>query len=147
MVVDSSEVLSSEDEDILEFIKKNNKKCVILLNKSDLGSVIGPDEIACYTNNPVITVSAKDETGIEDLKKYIIDVFSKGFIMYNDEIFISNLRQKEALSNAISSLLCVAKDFYSIDLTAAYDYLGQIIGEQMDDDVVNEIFNKFCIGK
>ena len=70
-------------------------------------------------------------------------------------IFISNLRQKEALSNAINSLLCVAKsitekmseDFYSIDLTAAYDYLGQIIGEQMDDDVVNEIFDKFCIGK
>lgn len=155
MVVDSSEVLSSEDEDILEFIKKNDKKCVILLNKSDLGSVIGPDEIACYTNNPVITVSAKDETGIEDLKKFIIDVFSKGFIKYNDEIFISNVRQKEALSNAISSLLCVAKsitekmseDFYSIDLTAAYDYLGQIIGEQMDDDVVNEIFNRFCIGK
>ena len=155
MVVDSSEVLTAEDEEILSFIKKNEKKCVILLNKSDLGSVIGPEEIACYTNNPVITVSAKDETGIDELKKFIVDEYSKGYLKYNDEIFITNARQKEALSRAIDSLLCVAKsitehmpeDFYSIDLTAAYESLGTIIGEQVDDDVIEEIFQKFCMGK
>ena len=155
MVVDSSKVLSGEDEEILRFIKKNEKKCVILLNKSDLGSVIGPDEIACYTGDPVITVSAKDETGIDDLKKYIVDEYSKGFLKFNDEIFITNARQKEALSKAIGSLLCVARsitenmpeDFYSIDLTAAYEQLGTIIGEQTEDDVVNAIFQKFCLGK
>jgi len=155
MVIDSSAVLSEEDEEILHFIKTNDKKCVILLNKSDLGNVTGPDEIACYTNNPVIIISAKDMTGIDELKKFIIDEYSKGFLKYNDEIFISNARQKEALSNAISSLLCVAKsiteqmpeDFYSIDLTAAYDHLGYIIGASMGDDVINEIFDKFCMGK
>ena len=155
MVVDSSEVLSAEDEEILAFIKKNEKKCVILLNKSDLKSVIGPEEIACYTNNPVITVSAKDETGIDDLKKFIKNEYSKGFIKYNDEIFITNARQKAALTDAVGSLLCVAKsihegmpeDFYSIDLTAAYDSLGKIIGQQTEDDVIEEIFGKFCMGK
>ncbi len=155
MVVDSSEVLSSEDEEILSFIKKNNRKCVILLNKSDLGSVIGPEEIACYTNNPVIVISAKDETGIEELKEYIVSEYSKGELRFNNEIFISNIRQKEALSKAIGSLLCVARsitenmpeDFYSIDLTAAYESLGYIIGEQIGDDVVNAVFEKFCMGK
>jgi tRNA modification GTPase len=154
-VVDSSENLTPEDDEILDFIKKNDKKCVILLNKSDLGSVIGPEEIACYTSNPVIVISAKDETGIDELKKYITDEYSRGYLKYNDEIFISNVRQKNALNSAISSLLCVAKsitehmpeDFYSIDLTAAYDSLGQIIGMQTDDDVINEIFDKFCMGK
>ncbi len=154
-VVDSSENLTPEDDEILDFIKKNDKKCVILLNKSDLGSVIGPEEIACYTSNPVIVISAKDETGIDELKKYITDEYSRGYLKYNDEIFISNVRQKNALNSAISSLLCVAKsitehmpeDFYSIDLTAAYDSLGQIIGMQTDDDVINEIFEKFCMGK
>lgn len=155
LVIDSSESLSAEDEEILYFIKKNEKKCVILLNKSDLDVSTGIDEISMYTSNPVIMVSAKDESGIDDLKKYIVEEFSKGYLKYNDEIFISNARQKDALNNAISSLLCVAKsihdempeDFYSIDLTASYDYLGQIIGEQIDEDVVNEIFGKFCMGK
>ena len=155
MVIDSSEVLSPEDEEILAFIRKNEKKCVILLNKSDLGSVTGPEEISCYTSNPVIVISAKDETGIDELKKFITDEYSVGYLKYNDEIFISNARQKNALSGAIESLLCVAKsitenmpeDFYSIDLTNAYDLLGQIIGVQVGDDVVNEIFDKFCMGK
>jgi tRNA modification GTPase len=155
MVMDSSETISSEDEEILSFIKKNNRKCIILLNKSDLGSIIGPEEIACYTNNPVIMISAKDETGIDELKEYIVNEYSKGYLKYNDEIFISNARQKDALNNAIGSLLCVAKsitenmpeDFYSIDLTAAYESLGLIIGQQVDDDVIEEIFSKFCMGK
>ena len=155
LVIDSSKSLSDEDEEILSFVKRNNKKCVILLNKSDLDSVIGIDEISMYTNNPVMCISAKDESGIDELKKYIIDEYSKGYLKYNDEIFISNVRQRDALNNAIEALLCVAKsikegmpeDFYSIDLTASYDHLGNIIGEQMDEDVVNEIFGKFCMGK
>lgn len=155
LVIDSSEKISSEDEEILYFIKEQDKKCVILLNKSDLECVTGVDEISMFSANPVFSVSAKDESGIDDLRKYIIDEFSKGYIKYNDEIYISNVRQKDALNSAIESLLCVAKsikdempeDFYSIDLTSAYDYLGQIIGQQIDDDVVNEIFSKFCMGK
>ena len=140
---------------LLHFIRTKSKKCVILLNKSDLGNVIGPEEIGCYTNNPVIVISAKDETGIDELKKFITDEYSKGYLKYNDEIFISNIRQKEALTAAIESLLRVARsitenmpeDFYSIDLTAAYEHLGQIIGATLEDDVVDEIFSRFCVGK
>lgn len=154
-VIDSTQSLTPEDDEILGFIKKNGKKCVILLNKSDLDMVTGPDEIACFTNNPVIVISAKDETGIDELKDYITGQYLNGYLKYNDEIFISNVRQKNALSMAIESLLCVAKsitehmpeDFFSIDLVAAYDHLGQIIGHQTDDDVINEIFDKFCMGK
>ncbi|MCR5650185.1 MAG: tRNA uridine-5-carboxymethylaminomethyl(34) synthesis GTPase MnmE [Lachnospiraceae bacterium] len=155
MVIDSSEVLSCEDEEILAFIRKNRKKCVILLNKSDKGKVIGPDEIACYTSDPVIVISAKEETGIDELKKYITDNFASGYIKYNDEIFITNARQKEALSEAVDSLLRVARsiteklpeDFYTIDLTAAYESLGHIIGQDLEDDIINEIFDRFCMGK
>lgn len=155
MVVDSSETLSSEDEEILSFIKSHNKMSVILLNKSDLETVIGPEEISMYLNSPVFSVSAKDESGIEDLKQFIKDEFLKGYLKYDDEIFISNARQRDALGSAINSLLCVKKsicdglpeDFYSIDLTDAYNFLGEIIGCQMDDDVINEIFSKFCMGK
>ena len=154
-VVDSSCILSNEDDEIFSFIKKNNKKCVIILNKSDLENVIGANEIACYSSNNVISISTVDYTGIEELKNYITELFSSGLIKYNDEIFITNKRQKEALNVAIKSLLCVAKsisddmpeDFYSIDLTEAYESLGHIIGEQIEEDVVNEIFSKFCMGK
>lgn len=154
-VIDSSTALTPEDEDIFSFIKNHNKKSVILLNKSDLDNVIGSEEVSCYSSSPIIQVSAKDEIGIDKLKKYIIDQYSSGLIKYNDELFISNIRQKEALNLAIKSLLCVCKsindempeDFYSIDLTAAYESLGLIIGEQVEEDVVNEIFSKFCVGK
>lgn len=154
-VLDSSCKLSQEDEDIFYFIKKHNKNCVIVLNKSDLSSSIGIEEISCYSSNKVISISAKDETGIDELKLYITEQFSKGQIKYNNEIFINNARQKDALNQAISSLKMVnqsildgmPEDFFSIDLNAAYDFLGQIIGEQIDEDVINEIFSKFCMGK
>jgi len=154
-VLDSSKALSEEDEDIFSFIKTHNKKCVILLNKSDLNSVIGIEEVSCYSSSPIIMISAKDETGIDQLKEFIIKEYSSGLIKYNDEIFISNARHLEALNLSIKSLLCLCKtindempeDFYSIDLTSAYEALGLIIGEQIEEDVINEIFGKFCVGK
>ncbi len=155
LVIDSSCELTDDDTDIFEFVKKHNKNCVILLNKSDLDQVIGPDEIGCYINSPVINISAINNYGIDDLKEYIKNQFNSGLLKYNDEIFISNMRHKEAISDAISSLRLVAKsisdsmpeDFYSIDLTNAYESLGLIIGEQIEEDVINEIFSKFCMGK
>lgn len=155
LVIDSSSILSKEDEEIFDFVRKNNKKCVVLLNKSDLDTVIGEAEIKCFIDATVINVSAIDESGIDNLKKYITDQFSKGMLKFNDEIFISNIRHKEAINTSINSLKCVSRsiedgmpeDFYSIDLTSAYESLGFIIGEQVDEDVINEIFAKFCMGK
>lgn len=155
MVVDSSIPLSKEDEEIFEFVKKYNKKCVILLNKSDLEIVTGPDEIGCYLSSTIINISAKNKCGIDELKQYITNQFTSGLLKYNDEIFITNARQKEALSLALDSLCCVKdsinmnlpEDFYTVDLTSCYESLGLVIGEQIEEDLVNEIFGKFCMGK
>ena len=93
--------------------------------------------------------------GIEDLENTIKDMFFHGKIKFNDEVMLTNLRQKSAVKDALDSLLMVKKslennmpeDFLSIDLMGAYSSLGYVIGEEIGEDVVNEIFSKFCMGK
>ena len=83
------------------------------------------------------------------------ELFFAGEIESNEEIFLINVRQKAALQSALNSLSLVKKsiedqmpeDFYSIDLMSAYESLGNITGETIGDDLVNEIFSKFCMGK
>lgn len=113
------------------------------------------DKIKELTNNSVFLVSAKENTGLEELTDYIVDMFTEGKIDFNDEVYISNERDKAALDNALESLRLVKRsinegmpeDFYTIDLLNAYEELGKIIGESVEDDLVNEIFSKFCMGK
>lgn len=153
VLIDSSVPLSDTDFEIFDFIK--DKQAVILLNKSDLKHVVGTEDISSYTTQTVIQISAKDETGITEFKKVLKKMFLSGYLQYNDEIFITNVRQKSLLSEAESSIKEVLnsieagmpEDFYSIDLVNAYDCLGRMIGEQVEEDVVNEIFSKFCMGK
>ena len=103
----------------------------------------------------MIPVSAKEEQGIELLEQEIKKLFYHGDLSFNDQVYITNARHKEALEQCLESLLMVKgsvedsmpEDFYSIDLMNAYEQLGLIIGEAVDDDVVNEIFAKFCMGK
>ena len=103
----------------------------------------------------VISVSAKEHLGINELEETIKTMFFHGKLEFNDEVYITNVRHKAALKNACDSLAMVRKsiadgmpeDFYSIDLMSAYEELGKIIGEAVDDDLVNEIFSKFCMGK
>lgn len=152
-VVDSSRKLDENDYEILKLIKNN--KAVVLLNKSDLEPVITVDRMKELTNNRVFLVSAKENTGLEELTDYIVDMFTEGKIDFNDEVYISNERDKAALDNALESLRLVKRsinegmpeDFYTIDLLNAYEELGKIIGESVEDDLVNEIFSKFCMGK
>lgn len=152
-VVDSSEHLSKDDERIMEMIQ--DKNVLVLLNKSDLEQVVSREEIEIKTGKQVISFSAKNEEGIEELSKSISDMFFSGKINFNDEIFITSARQKSALVRAFDSLKQVKEsitngmpeDFYSIDLMDAYEFLGLIIGESVEDDLVNEIFSKFCMGK
>ena len=152
-VVDSSRKLDENDYEILKLIKNN--KAVVLLNKSDLEPVITVDKMKELTNNRVFLVSAKENTGLEELTDYIVDMFTEGKIDFNDEVYISNERDKAALDNALESLRLVKRsinegmpeDFYTIDLLNAYEELGKIIGESVEDDLVNEIFSKFCMGK
>lgn len=152
-VVDSSTALDENDYEILNIIK--DLKTIILLNKSDLETVTDADKISEITGSRVISVSAKDNTGLDELSDYIVKLFSEGIINYNDEIYISGERNKEALENALESFKLVKnsiktgmpEDFYTVDLMNSYEELGKITGEAVEDDLVNEIFSKFCMGK
>lgn len=164
-VVDSSRELDENDEEIIELIR--DKKVIVLLNKTDLEPVVTEEQIKdkfreIYEGEEkhddslhVIRTSTKDNTGIDEFEKTIQDMFFAGRIAVNDEIYITNQRHKEALVEAYDSLKMVQKsledempeDFYSIDLMSAYAALGRIIGEEVGEDLVNEIFSKFCMGK
>ena len=157
-VVDSSIPLEQSDKEIIELIK--DKKVIVLLNKSDLDAVVTEDTIKDLWLNEensisIIKTSTKENLGMDVLEKTVKEMFFKGDISFNDEIFITSLRHKEALSDAYKSLSMVKRsleddmpeDFYSIDLMSAYTSLGFIIGEEVGEDLVNEIFAKFCMGK
>lgn len=152
-VVDASRPLDENDREIMEFIR--DKKAVVLLNKTDLQVVISPEWLAEECGQKVIPISAKEETGIDALEEEIRRLFYHGEIRFNDQITITNVRQKAALEEGAASIRLVLQsiaeglpeDFYSIDLMNAYERLGTIIGEAVEDDLVNEIFGKFCMGK
>ena len=152
-VVDSSVPLDENDKEIIKLI--SDKKSIVLLNKTDLESIVSKDDIKKIINTEPIEISAKENIGINDIKNRIKEMFYDGMVSYNHEIFITNARHKEALVNAKKSLELVLvsiddempEDFFSIDLMGAYEELGYIIGEEVSDDLVNEIFSKFCMGK
>lgn len=152
-VVDSSVPLDENDERIMDLIR--DKRAVILLNKSDLDTCVDKDDIREKLSQPMFDISAKNETGIEVFENCIKEMFFHGELSFNDEIYITNSRHKSALLDAKQSLLNVREsinvglpeDFYSIDLMDAYESLGKITGESVGEDLVNEIFSKFCMGK
>lgn len=155
-VVDTSTALDENDEKIIDAIRE--KKAIILLNKSDLIQVTGEDEIKeklSGADHKMIAISAKENLGIDVLEETITEMFFHGTISFNDEVYITNIRHKNALIQAVESLKLVKQsvengmpeDFYFIDLMNAYEELGTIIGEAVEDDLVNEIFSKFCMGK
>ena len=181
-VVDASVPLDKNDRDIMNLIK--GKKVIVLLNKSDLNNVvdegifisnlhksidvINNEEYSDFNNTiydvkfnkiedsvKIIKTSTKENLGIEELEDTIKDMFFQGEIKMNDEVMLTNLRQRDAVKDALESLLMVKRslndnmpeDFLSIDLMGAYSSLGYVIGEEIGEDVVNEIFSKFCMGK
>ena len=152
-VVDGSRNLDENDYQIMEFIK--DRKAVVLLNKSDLDLVVSLDEIREKSGHEIISISAKKEMGIDKLEEEIKALFYEGEIDFNDQILVTNVRHAQALKEAYDSIKMVKQsiedempeDFYSIDLMNAYEKLGSIIGEAVEDDLVNEIFSKFCMGK
>lgn len=152
-VVDGSCPLDENDYQIMELIK--GRKSIVLLNKTDLETVLTPEEVERRTGCEVIAVSAKEQRGIDLLEQKVKEMFLNGEIDFNDEIMITNVRHKTAMSEALKSLELVERsiedqmpeDFYSIDLMNAYEQLGTIVGEALEDDLVNEIFSKFCMGK
>ena len=154
-VADASRKLDENDREIAQIIA--GKKVVVLLNKSDLEPVLTREELRTFLEDefPVIEVSAKEEKGIRELEQQLKTMFLSGDLSFNDEMMITNMRQKSALQDAYMSLRKVQEsiedqmpeDFYSIDLMDAYEALGSITGETIGEDLVNEIFSKFCMGK
>ncbi len=152
-VVDTSTALDENDFEIMEMLQ--NRNAIVLLNKSDLEPVTTAEEISSRLDKTLIPISAKEQTGFEKLEEEIKNMFFSGEVTFNDEIYITNIRHKTSLQEAASSLNLVLQsiadempeDFYSIDLMNAYEVLGNIIGESVEDDLVNEIFSKFCMGK
>ncbi len=153
-VVDSSRPLDEDDASVLEII--TDKKVIVLLNKTDLAQVVSEEEI--HQRLPaasIIRTSMKDNTGIDLFEDTIKTMFFGGEIAINDELYITNQRHKEALAEAYESMEMVLQslaqklpeDFYSIDLMSAYASLGRILGEEVGEALVNEIFSKFCMGK
>lgn len=152
-VIDSSIELDDNDKAILELIK--DKKVIILLNKSDLDQVVTVGQVKEKTEHPIINFSIKENSGMEELEQIIKDTFFRGELLLNDEIYITNERHREAFLNTLESLRLVeqsiqagmSEDFYTIDLMNAYETLGKIIGENVEEDLVNMIFSEFCMGK
>ena len=152
-VVDSSIPLDENDFEIINMIRE--KRAIILLNKTDLSTVVDKDELKKWITKPMIEISAKEETGIHELESTLKEMFYHGELSFNDEIYITNARHKAALNDAYQSLGKVMdsienqmpEDFFTIDLMDAYESLGSITGETIGEDLVNEIFSKFCMGK
>lgn len=154
-VVDSSLPLDENDEEIISFIKEQGRKAIVLYNKTDLQAQFSAESIMEKTGHVVVPVSALMEMGLNELSEMIRKMFFSGEINFNDEVYITNARHKAALEEAFESLkmvknsveLGMPEDFFSIDLMSAYEALGRILGESVGEDLVNEIFSKFCTGK
>ena len=150
---DQLKQILEEDIEILDYIK--NRKSIILLNKKDLEIVnIDKKELAKYSKN-ILEVSIKNNEGIEDIYEKMSEIFNAGEIETENTSIITNIRHKEAIKSAkenIIKAIKLIKDMMPIDITAIYfkqaiEEINKITGENVTDDIINEIFSKFCLGK
>ena len=153
-IFDSSKPLSNEDEEILEIIK--DKKSIIILNKIDLNQKIKKDDERLKTvSNCIIEISALNNIGIDNLYEEITKLFALNQISFDNDIVITNVRHKNLIHKAIESInktKNTLKEKMPIDIVAVYikdilEDLGNITGEFVTEDIINEIFSKFCLGK
>lgn len=152
-VVDSSVELDEADDRIIDILKNSNG--VILMNKTDLDIKITKEQIKEKLDWDCIEFSNETGHGLDELTEYITNSFLDGNVTYNDQVYLTSMRHKEAVESAVSSLENVVdtinagmpEDFYTIDMMDAYKKLGLINGETASEDLVNKIFKDFCIGK
>lgn len=152
-VVDGSRPLDADDMQIIELLK--HRKVILLVNKIDVKQIVDKSCILKAIDAPMIEISAKTGEGMNAFRETIARMFFHGNLSMNDQVYITNLRHKQALMEADESLQEVMnslnqnmpEDFLTIDLMSAYEQLGYILGEELEDDLANEIFAKFCMGK
>jgi tRNA modification GTPase len=154
LMIDSSQDLMDEDIEIIKLVK--DKNVIILLNKIDIDQKININHLNRYIKNVnIIPVSIKNMDGIENLEQTIKDMFFLGNIDFNDNVYITNVRHKNALTSALDCLEDVKnsidgglpEDFWAIDLKNVYDYIGDVTGDSVKDDLIDQIFSQFCLGK
>ena len=152
-VVDGSEEWSDEDEQILPLIAQ--KKGIILLNKADLKAKVSELFLKDKLSWDTIAFSNETKQGLQQLEQYITDKFERGYLQFNDQICLTSIRHKNAVMQAVNALHRVEQsikdgmpeDFFTIDLMEAYQQLGLINGDTATEDLVNKIFEEFCMGK
>ena len=152
-VVDGSEEWSDEDEQILPLIAQ--KKGIILLNKADLKVKVSELFLKDKLSWDTIAFSNETKQGLQQLEQYITDKFERGDLQFNDQICLTSIRHKNAVMQAVNALHRVEQsikdgmpeDFFTIDLMEAYQQLGLINGDTATEDLVNKIFEEFCMGK
>ena len=153
MIIDVSKPLSTEDKELLAEIK--TKKTVLILNKTDLERGLTDEEYKEFSEFNLVEISAKKRIGIERLTEIIKEMFFNGELDFNNEIYLSNLRQEGAIRRAKESLNMVlesidsgvSEDFYTIDLMNAYNAIGEVTGDTTSEDLADKIFKDFCMGK
>ena len=153
-IFDSSKELTQEDLEILDLIKY--KKSIILLNKTDLSAIITEqDERLTAVTQNILKISALNKTGIEELYEKISEMFNLNEINLDNDILITNVRHKNIISKAIENVkkakealdMNMPIDIITIYIKDILEDLGEITGEVVTDDIINEIFSKFCLGK
>ena len=157
-VLDASERPDEQDLEIFKSIDGIDKRIIYLFNKTDLAQKLTADDIVSLSRNEnadCLSISAKNGTGIEELFKHIEELYSAGDVSYNDQTVITSVRHVNLLKEAGSSLKeavnsidsGMPEDFLTIDMMSAYRALGGITGAEVGEDLINEIFSKFCMGK
>lgn len=153
-IFDGSKELADEDYEIIEMIK--NKKSIIILNKVDIGiSKKVKEELEKLEENTIIEISAKNKDGIEKIYDEIERLFKLDEIKLDNEVMITNIRHKNIIEKAIESTknaIKINEQNLPIDMIGLYikdvmEELGKITGESVSDEIIKEIFSKFCLGK
>lgn len=154
VLLDISQALTAEDEEILNNIKE--KKAIILVNKSDLSEILNIDYVkSLVPDKKIIKISTIDEAGLSELKKEIISMVYHGKMPQSEGVFVNNVRQADLLRTVLKNLdevlltieSAMPADCIVIDLRSAWEKLGEITGDTVNDDIIDQIFTQFCIGK
>jgi tRNA modification GTPase len=154
LVIDSSDKLEEEDKDIIKMIE--NKKIIIVLNKTDLGMKIDRGYFnKVFGEDNIIEMSVKTGIGIDRLEEKIKELVLHGELSIEKNMMVTNIRHKDILDKALQSIdnalqameEDIPVDLISVDIRDAWSKLGVITGDTVEEDIIKEIFSKFCIGK
>lgn len=154
LMLDASQPLSAEDRELLSLLAE--QKTVVILNKTDLPVVLTVEDLKPLVNGKkILKVSLLEGTGLENLEEFIVSMVYEGQVSLGQESYINNVRHVQLLKEAQASLKEVLKtidrnmplDCMVIDLRTAWEALGEITGDTVGEDIINEIFSRFCIGK